>query len=290
VKTISRLTSYLFGAALILTAPSYAQTTPAATRSGIEEFESAGRGRLIVFLDGVGPDLESTWRNNSTASLFPALMLEDTVLHDFDIFVAGVRAARWDSSMTVESVVEGTYERLSQTGAFNRYHEIILIGHGIGGVVAEGILGRLQSDRVPDLGHIKAVLLLSTPSAGSNVSDLGRWIAQVPELRGLRASDLGASLQRFQSQVATIQRQSRQSDALKLQLFAAYDAPANSPDVSPDVSTDVYAHVAADTRIQAINIDFGGIAKPASPSAEIFTWTRERIEDVVAREKAGVRH
>jgi pimeloyl-ACP methyl ester carboxylesterase len=286
VQTISRLISYLFGAVLVLTAPSYAQTTPATTRSGIEEFERAGRSRLIVFLGGVGPDLESTWRNNATEALFPALMLNDAALHDFDIFVAGVRAARWDRSMTVESVVEGTYQRLSEAGAFNHYHEIILIGHGIGGVVAEGILGRLQSAGVPELGHVKAVLLLATPSAGSNLSDLARWVARVPGLRGLEASDLRASLQRFESQVTTIQQEGRQSDALKLQLFAAYDASANSP--AP--FTEVYAHVPADTPIQAINVDFGEIAKPASPSAEIYTWTRRRIEDVLAREKAGVRH
>ncbi len=111
----------------------------------------------VVFIHGLGGDVETTWQSNNSEKVFwPKWLHED--IEDTCIWSVGYEAPKLtvrDSGMGLLDRAQNVLETLLTEQQLSK-GELILVGHSLGGLIIKQIL-RLASDQGGRRGAIELV-------------------------------------------------------------------------------------------------------------------------------------
>lgn len=111
--------------------------------------------KLILFLHGWSGDREETWK------LFPYLVCGDYDFRDYDVLSIGYPTYLIGSNLTMEGFGGWLADKLAANG-LQRYDQIVIVAHSIGGLLAEQIV----LEQRPELKNIGLLVEMGTPHLG----------------------------------------------------------------------------------------------------------------------------
>jgi pimeloyl-ACP methyl ester carboxylesterase len=131
--------------------------------------EKANAHSVVIFVHGLGGDLETTWGN------FPFLIQEDTDLAAVAIFLWGYPSGFvgnvpniWEASRQLQTEIRF---RLS------KYNDIVLVGHSLGGLVIRAmVIDALKNGRRDDIKTVKHIVTFGTPNDGSQLASIASYL------------------------------------------------------------------------------------------------------------------
>lgn len=111
--------------------------------------------KLILFLHGWSGDRQDTWK------FFPSLVCGDYDFRDYDVLSIGYPTYLIGSNLTMEEFGGWLADKLAANG-LQRYDQIVIVAHSIGGLLAEQIVLEQRSE----LKNIVLLVEMGTPHLG----------------------------------------------------------------------------------------------------------------------------
>ncbi|HEY6880509.1 MAG TPA: hypothetical protein VI299_20940, partial [Polyangiales bacterium] len=138
---------------------------------------AAAATTAIVFVHGVMGDSKTTWKNGETNAYWPQLVRDDTrAFGRADVFTYEYASRMLSASPKIFQVAQDLELRLAQLLRERNYQNLVFIAHSMGGLVVRSMLR--ESGSAP---RVRAVFYYATPTAGSEVSDLGSLLSSNPQ-------------------------------------------------------------------------------------------------------------
>ncbi len=228
--------------------------------------------KLIVFVHGFTGDPLSTWTNQSGVT-WADLIKEDERLREFTVWMHHYDTPLLDRSLTVEETATRFLRQLKDEGAFDRFEEIYLIAHSMGGLVVKRVLADLNSaTQIERLRKIKAVLLISTPTQGSSVAQLAALLSLNPQARDMKPANLNSYLQSIENQWQSLMRDRGNRPFPKS--YCAYETKPTGGIVIVDR---VSAATFCDDSMFPVPADHRDVVKPQDAQSDIYRWVQARL-------------
>ena len=141
---------------------------------------------LVIFVHGFCGDAKTTWTNEETGFDFPkelARELNDTYVFSFD-YARGLERAP-----SISSVADHLEFEINLLLKQHPYRSIRFVAHSMGGIVSrEYILRHNDMSKQP---HITHLVLLASPSNGSELAGFGMLVPQNRQIEAMRHVDKG---------------------------------------------------------------------------------------------------
>ena len=229
--------------------------------------------KLIVFVHGFTGDPFATWTNESGVS-WPDLIKEDEQLRDFTVWVHRYDTPLLQQTSTLEETATRFLRQLKDERAFDKFKEIYLIAHSMGGLVVKRALVDLNREsQIDSLRKIKAVLLISTPSQGTSHAQLAALLSLNPQVRDMEPANLNSYLQSIENQWQNLMRD-RGNRAFP-KSYCAYETKPTHPGIV--IVDRVSAATFCDDNMFPVPADHRNIAKPRDPQSDIYRWAQARL-------------
>jgi pimeloyl-ACP methyl ester carboxylesterase len=225
--------------------------------------------RVIVFVHGIHGDRE-TWRASNNA-YWPQLIETDPHFQQSDVVVAEYPTPSRHGQLSTQQLSEILWQRLKQQRVWE-HREIVFIAHSLGGIVTEEMLLNHPSDAA----RVRFVVSYSTPHQGSFVANLAKIYDSDPLLTDLSDGNDNNFLidleQKWRSTAAVA----------RIHRYCAFEALDTA--AGEGVGRYLRAHIRvvnyysatygcdADTAPQKIVADHINIVRPASRSADAYTF------------------
>lgn len=242
------------------------------------------RSRLIVFVHGVLGDATSTWRTSDAEPNWPSMLLSDVEvsgtnmkgLYEALIFSYKTTLVRFSSNIT-EVAIQLRAE-LEKRKALQSCEQIYFVTHSMGGLVTKRMLISLANEGEPDrLARIRAMFFIGTPTYGSKLGSLAKWMSFNPQFQNMEPMDVNTYLQTLDHDWQDFLRK-RNTEGRKFPLsFCAYEA---TPTFFSWVVDRVSAAPSCDSTPLSIDKDHIGIVKPESRNTEPYPMVKRRIVEV----------
>lgn len=141
-----------------------------------------GPGRtLVAFVHGLFGDTRGTWRKGDRRALYELLAADDG-LPALDIALIGYPSSMIGKDVrTIPQAAELLIKSIEPLLLTEQYHDIVLVGHSMGGLVA---LEALTTSN-PLRDHTSLVLTYGTPYEGSQWAKLALYVLDNPALYAL---------------------------------------------------------------------------------------------------------
>ncbi|HVR40870.1 MAG TPA: alpha/beta fold hydrolase, partial [Thermoanaerobaculia bacterium] len=139
--------------------------------------------RVIIFVHGVLGDAQQTWTNEN-GEYFPKLLGTDGTFDGVDIWVYDFASSLWSRSYTIDELADNLRLNLDNDNVIANHKEIIFVCHSMGGIIARAYLLKNREVVTPD--RVPMMYFYSTPTAGSSVASLAKWVSRNPQLVDLR--------------------------------------------------------------------------------------------------------
>ncbi|HUF92600.1 MAG TPA: alpha/beta fold hydrolase [Candidatus Limnocylindria bacterium] len=241
-------------------------------------FKQAGRPNVIVFVHGVTGDAVATWRNATTRALWPEMMTRDPAFADFDIYLAGYDSPLLGRSSTIEEIAQRLLGQITDDGLFDRYAQIHVVAHSMGGLITKRMLVELNRPRPRDierLRRVRSVVFLATPAQGAPVAALGALLSWNPQFANMEPATANAFIQSVENQWQALLRDRDDTDAEFPFAFCAYE---KKPMVgTAEIVNNVFAATRCDATPVAFDLNHSAIVKPADERSEPYPWTKARL-------------
>lgn len=166
-----------FGILLVLAAHVHAAKFPGYVRGSRDERAK----RVIVFVHGVLGDGDSTWRQAGGQS-FPELIADDPLFAGDHIWVHNYASPGLARSYDIDELSRDLERRLEHDNVLRNHGQIIFVAHSMGGLVTRAFL--LNRKLAPD--RIGFLYFYATPTTGSQLANLARYVSRNPQFRDLR--------------------------------------------------------------------------------------------------------
>jgi pimeloyl-ACP methyl ester carboxylesterase len=129
--------------------------------------------KLIIFVHGVFGGGASTWGDPQSETFWPAMVSKDSRFAAYDVYLLNYRTPFFGGAPNAHEIAGNELGRLMSRKVFERYDEIYVIAHSMGGLVTKSLLTRLnRGSDVVLLRRVKGVVYLSTPAQGADVASL----------------------------------------------------------------------------------------------------------------------
>lgn len=138
------------------------------------------KNRVIIFVNGIFGDAQSTWKNSSSA-YWPQLIGDDSSFADSDIFVLSFESPKIRTAQNIDDLAIRMGAVLTAKGVLSRHNELVFLCHSMGGLVTRKFLvkERLPAESVP------LIYFFGTPTAGANVTRIAEVVSANPQLRDM---------------------------------------------------------------------------------------------------------
>jgi pimeloyl-ACP methyl ester carboxylesterase len=225
--------------------------------------------RVIVFVHGLHGSRE-TWRA-SNGAYWPQLLQVDPHFQNSDVVVAEYPSPSMRGQLSTAQLSQILYQGLKQQRVWE-HREIVFISHSLGGILTEEMLLNHPQDAV----HVPFIVSYATPHQGSFVANLAKVYDSDPLLTDLREGDDNNFLINLEQQWRSTQSVTR---IHRYCAFEALDTAAGA-----GIGRYLRAHTRvvnyysatygcdADTPPQKVMADHIDIVKPASRSADAYTF------------------
>ena len=138
--------------------------------------QEPGNKGVIVFMHGVLGSAEDTWKNSETGAFWPELVKTDPEFKGWDIYVYGFPSELFSRSMSVPEISEDLRAELENARIFD-HRDVIFVCHSMGGLITRDFLQKYQKYA----SKIKFIYFFATPTEGSEISGLGKWLSRNPQ-------------------------------------------------------------------------------------------------------------
>lgn len=137
---------------------------------------------VVVFVHGVFGDAVSTWTNPMTKAYWPELLTKDAAFDGVDVFVHSFPSPVLQRSYTVDELADQLRLRLNANNVFEHHKHVIFLCHSMGGLVVRAFLLKYRQHA----GQVPMIYFFSTPTTGSGIANLARFISANPQLTDMR--------------------------------------------------------------------------------------------------------
>jgi hypothetical protein len=146
-------------------------------------FEARSKNTVIVYVHGLLSDSGDAWyAEGKTPAYWPQLVQKDLRFKESGIFLAGYYTAADSSDFSVRAAADAVSRSLQRRDQLGRRvmdaRNILFVAHSLGGVVVRYLL----TEDWPDFkDKTVGLLLIASPSYGSNNADSLKWLAEMYE-------------------------------------------------------------------------------------------------------------
>ncbi len=141
----------------------------------------------IVFVHGIFGGSIGTWTNSETGAYWPKLLLDDPAFNNADVYVYSYASPYLGASYTIDELIENMRLNLDNDEIFVKHKQIVFLCHSMGGLVVRGYLKRYQTHAT----QVPLIYFFSTPTAGSHITELARFLSKNPQLKGMLPAHAG---------------------------------------------------------------------------------------------------
>lgn len=237
---------------------------------------------LVIFIHGVTGDSGLTWKSNH-----PDLSMLDLVANDqrlekigVDVLSLGYRSTKIKAASSINQVGVRLNQYLLDQGIFDKYDNIVFVGHSQGGLVAKEIVVKHNTpNNSRNLSKIAGLIFLSTPVHGSNLATLVGYLSSNPQFRNMSAGEFNAYLQSLEDRwlALVIAR----GESKRPRSYSAFEVlPTRGIKIVPQLYQNTFVDLPA-TPFDRDHID---IAKPNDENDVVYQWLVSRIIDCIASE------
>lgn len=239
--------------------------------------------RVIVFVHGLHGDRE-TWRGPNEA-YWPDMIRVDPHFQHSDVFVAAYPTPSSSGQYSTTQLAQRLWQQLKDNRVWD-HREVVFIAHSLGGLITEEML----LNHPADAAKTRFIVSYATPHEGSFVASFAKIYDSDPLLTDLRDSNDNSFLMDLE------QHWRGAPYTARIHRFCAYEGMDTA--AGEGVGRLLRAHTRVvnyysatygcdtDTAPQKIMADHIGIVKPASRSADAYTffstvYHRNPVLDVV---------
>jgi len=232
---------------------------------------------VIIFVHGLVGDADGTWRFDSKHPSWPELAAKDSDFAADDVYVVGYATSYSTHTFNIEETAEHVLRQLYDQELITKYERIYFVTHSMGGVIVKRMLNILN-DRsgIANLHRVRAVLLISTPSQGAPLAELGTWLRMGPDVNDLRPATFNTFLQSVENDWTRMLRGRDRDHANYPQVYCAYET---LPTHHLLIVSRVYAMTRCDEELYAMNYDHLQIVKPRDMDHDPYAWAKARIRE-----------
>ncbi|HEV7570957.1 MAG TPA: alpha/beta fold hydrolase [Thermoanaerobaculia bacterium] len=235
-----------------------------------------GVNGVVIFVHGLFGDADGTWRFDSKHASWPELVAKDSDFASDDVYVVGYATSYGKGTFSIEETAVHVLQQLYDTGLLS-YDRIYFVTHSMGGLIVKRMLNMLNDKSgVADLHRVRAVLLISTPSQGAPVAEIGTWLRMSPILNDLIPATFNTFLQGLEDDWARMLRGRDRDHADYPQVYCAYET---LPIHHLRIVSRVYAATRCDNELYPMNYDHVQIVKPRDMSHDPYPWAKARIHE-----------
>jgi len=240
-----------------------------ATLGGIPAHAGNLKPRVIVFVHGIHGDRE-TWRA-SNGAYWPQMIQTDPHFQNSDVVVAEYPTPSLRGKLSSVQLAQILWQKLQQQHVWE-HQEVVFIAHSLGGILTEEML----LGHPADAARVRFVVAYSTPHEGSFVASLAKIYDSDPLLTDLRNSNDNSFLMDLE------QRWRSTGSVSKIHRYCAYETQDTAAGAGMGKYLGARARVVTyysatygcdvDTPPQKIDADHINIARPASRTADAYTF------------------
>lgn len=233
-------------------------------------FERPGSDHLVIFVHGFCGDAKTTWINKETDFDFPkelARELDNTDVFSFD-YARGLEQAP-----SIPSVAGHLEFEINLLLKQHQYRSIRFVTHSMGGIVSrEYILRHYDMGKQPLITHL---VLLASPSNGSELANLGALVPQNRQVEAMRHVDKGNSyLESLNDRWSRAFKDS--GHPYFILVFAGYEEMPLTVVGKPVKLSSAIAN--ADTRL-GFQKNHNEMAAPRGASDVLYRWTKDALSE-----------
>ena len=186
------LTALLAGCTTVLKVANLAfEFCPDTAETTHQYFGSPDTDDLIIFIHGLCGDAKTTWTNPATHFVFPETLARDFAKENKPVYVVSFSyVSRLHDAPSILSIADHLEFEISELLKTHPYRTLRIVGHSMGGLVAREYILRRQPRFQPEL-KVTNLVLLATPSNGSELAAMRRLIPEHRQIDELRHIDKG---------------------------------------------------------------------------------------------------
>ncbi|HTV13784.1 MAG TPA: hypothetical protein VME68_03650 [Acidobacteriaceae bacterium] len=239
---------------------------------GSNDFEARAQNlkpRVIVFVHGLHGSRD-TWRA-ANGAYWPQLIQTDPHFQKSDVVVAEYPTPSVRGQYSTTQLSEMLWQSLQKQHVWE-HQEIVFIAHSLGGLITEEML----LNHPADAARVPFIVSYATPHEGSFVASLARIYDSDPLLTDLKEGDDNGFLMDLE------QKWRSTPSAARIHRYCAFEALDTAAGAGVGRYLGAHTRVVsyysatygcdADTPPQKINANHIDIVKPASRSADAYTF------------------
>jgi tetratricopeptide (TPR) repeat protein len=231
--------------------------------------------KLIIFVRGVFGSAATTWGNPRKEAFWPAMVAKDPQFANYDIYLINYRTPYFGEAPDVHETAGNELGQLLSQKIFDKYDEIYMIAHSMGGLVTKSLLTQLNRGQdVALLRRVKGVVYLSTPAQGGDVARIGAWLSLNPQLGEQERAHLNTYIQHLEDQWIQLMDDRDTTKAEFPRAYCAYETRKTGP---VWVVPKELASSRCDGPLYSMPSHHSGMAKPARSEDDPYRWTMGKI-------------
>ncbi len=241
---------------------------------------------IIVFIHGVLGNPDDTFRSESAQSDWPQMLAEDHTLNSaVRTLVLGYMSRPLERASNIHEIATRLQTRLRDRDIFHQFDKVIFVTHSMGGLIAKEMLLQIQRDDPTIFGKVAGIFFLATPSGGSDLADVAKWLSSNPQFRDMESEDFNTYLQTIEDEWQAMLRR-RNNDSPYPKSFCAYEKlPIGNILVVPRTRS----QFGCDEREIAFDRTHIDLVKPENTQDDVYQYVGTRINKLLKDEYVGLR-
>lgn len=159
--------------------------------SSHQYFGSPNADDLVIFIHGLCGNAKTTWLNTSTNFLFPEELALDFARENQATYIVSFDyVSHLQGGPSILSIADHLEFEIDELLKKHPYRTLRIVAHSMGGLVAREYILRRHPRAHPQL-KVTNVVLLASPSNGSELAALGQLVSKSRQIEELRHLDKG---------------------------------------------------------------------------------------------------
>lgn len=231
--------------------------------------------RLVVFIHGILGDSETTWTNTGSKAYWPQLIASDQELSGYDVAVASYPSPVCEQTSNIPQIAARLRERFTAVSVFEKYDELYIISHSMGGLITKKFLIDLDHRGETDaLSKIKTIFLMATPSQGAPLSRLAAHFCKSSQITDMEALHMNTWLQELETDWSRLIEKRNASNNKFPKAFCAYEILQQTTSI---IVPQEYATTRCDNEPLGIESSHIDIVKPVNRDSDSYVWVRSNV-------------
>jgi pimeloyl-ACP methyl ester carboxylesterase len=259
-------------------APARTSTTFAPGQTGGYVKHEPGNKRVIIFVNGIFGDAQSTWQNKD-GFYWPKELAKDPAFAGADVYVHSFNSPKLATAQQITTLATRLGAFLYETDhVLDTHQEAIFLCHSMGGLVTRAFL----LNRRVDPATVPMIYFFATPTGGANVAEIAAKVSKNSQLRDMIPLARNGYL-------FDLMNQWLRTDLQYQPRIASYCA-AELRNTGPVlVVNETSAYILCTREVVTIAADHMGIVKPASDRDDPYVFFKSAYERTFGREEAAIR-